>query len=203
MNNDIQHYYSAENTRLLQRERLIETTRHFSVFVLAGMIFFTFGFPDTSSHLVLILGSLVIFLFQIFESRVYRLALLSGDRLRLIEANIYAPSLDSSVQPDKDWEKNLVQHMLLSKHVIRFPAAFAATVFKAYFLIFITLDVCWFAKLYLFPSPALSWHEFVSRLDFGAVPGVFFLFFAASFWIVYTGLALWHFFRLRHKEGLL
>jgi uncharacterized membrane protein len=201
MNSEVQSYYSRETQRLLQRERLIETTRYLSVFALGGMIYFAFGFPETSSHLVLIYGSLVIFLFQIFEARTYQMARSSIERLRIVDVNIIAPAVDTTLIPVPGWEKDLSESIRNASAPIRFPAAFAATIFKAYFIIFITLDICWFSKLYLFPFPAGNWGEFVSRLDFGAVPGAFFLWFASGFWIVYTALAFWYFIRLRHDEA--
>ena len=181
--------YTDELNRVLAFRRAMDTTRNLSVLVVAGMAYVAFGLPQTSSHLVLILGSLIVFLFQLFETRTSQFAETSEDLVRNIEKNFLAPSVDSSIGAVDGWEQQIAESLSEFKLSVGFLDAFAERVFKSYFLIFLTLDLCWFSKLYLFPEPASTWTDFVQRLDFGVVPGGAFIVFAGAFWIAYLTLA--------------
>lgn len=196
----ISSLYTEEINRLIGLRTAMDKTRNYSVLILAGMAYFAFGLPQTSSHLVLILGSLIIFLFQFFETRTSQFAATTEQRIREIEKNFLAPSIDSTIKPEEGWEKRITTGLSESKPAKGFVDAFAERVFKNYFVIFITLDICWFSKLYLFPETAESWADFVHKLDFGALPGWFFLAFAGAFWITYTTLAIMYLKKNKGKE---
>jgi uncharacterized membrane protein len=187
---NIDDFYTQEVRRLLSYRHSMEMTRNLSVMALAGMAYFAFGFPEKSSHLILILGSLIIFLFQVFESCTSQHAETSAYRVRQIENNVLIPALDPSAKAEEGWEKDLAVSLGSPKPVMNFFYAFSGRIWKGYFIIFLTLDVCWFSKLYLFPHTAASWTEFVGRLEFGALPGWVFLAFPALFWLTYTTLTI-------------
>lgn len=165
-------------------EKYIDSTRNLSVFIIAGMMYFIFGFPQTSSHLIAILGSVTIFVLQIFQSREFGRNLSLQKSLALIEEQYFKKDADSSVL-------NQVFQNLPEKPV-KFIYSFAATTYKDYILIFLTLDVCWFSKLYLFPTAAESLSEFINRPAFGFLPGWFFFLFAGGFWLTYISLTIWY-----------
>jgi uncharacterized membrane protein len=194
----IETVYSEEMKRTLWFRRSMDATRNLSVLSLAAMICFTFGLPDTSSHLVMILGSLVIFAFQIFEARAHLFAEASEERIRIIERNYLATP---PAGPVKEWREELAKSLMESEPPIGFVEAFAARTLRNYIIIFLTLDICWFAKLYLFPQPAPDWASFVHRLDSGFIPGWFFLLFAGAFWAIYFGLAIWYIIRTKGREA--
>jgi uncharacterized membrane protein len=193
--------YSEESRRLLSLRRSMEATRNLSVFIIAGMAYFAFGLAETSSHLILILGSLTVFALHVFEARAYQFADVSHLRVREIEKNLLAPSLDPSASPESGWEQRLASS-LVSPRPVGYIYAFAARAWKNYILIFITLDVCWFSKLYLYPHAAASLSEFLARPGFGFLPGWFFFLFAASFWAIYLSLAVFYLIKRKGKEEL-
>jgi len=195
-----ENLYEEEMKRLLWYRRSMDATRNLSVLALAGMAYFAFGFPKTSSHLILILGSLIIFLFQIFESRTSQFAETSAHRVRLIEQNALVPSLDPSAEPEEGWEKKLAQGYSDNKPVMNFFYAFSGRIWKGYFIIFLTLDICWFSKLYIFPHTAGSFAEFLDRLKFGILPGWTFIAFASLFWITYITLTILFLKKYKGKE---
>jgi len=192
--------YTEEINKLIGLHRAMDKTRNYSVLILAGMAYFAFGLPQTSSHLILILGSLIIFLFQVFEARTSQFAATSDQRIREIEKNFLAPSIDPTIKPEEGWEKRITAILSEYKSSKGFVDAFAERVWKNYFIIFLTLDICWFSKLYLFPQTAQNWIEFIHKLDFGALPGWFFLVFAGAFWITYTVLAIMYHLKNKGKE---
>ncbi len=192
--------YTEEVNLLLGLRKAMDRTRNYSVLILAGMAYFAFGMPQTSSHLVLILGSIIIFLFQVFETRTLQFAATADQRIREIEKNFLAPAIDPTIKPEEGWEKRIAAGLSEHKLSKGFVDAFAEQVFKNYFIIFVTLDICWFSKLYLFPETAQNWAEFIHKLDFGALPGWFFLVFATAFWITYTTLAIMYLKKNKGKE---
>lgn len=178
--NLISQLYHESVKQELATKRSMEMTSNLSVFIIAGMMYFIFGFPETSSHLVAIIGSLTVFVLQIFEARIF------------MKNYVYRKRVD-------EMEETLVKQneipdgaILYSGMGINFVYAFAATAWKNYILIFLTLDACWFSKLYLFPAPASSWSEFLSRPESGFIPGWFFFAFAGVFWLIYFSLGIWY-----------
>jgi len=178
--NLISQLYHESVKQELATKRSMEMTSNLSVFIIAGMMYFIFGFPESSSHLVAIIGSLTVFVLQIFEARIYMKNYTYRKRVDEIEETL----LKQKEIPDAA--------VHYSGAGVNFVYAFAATAWKNYILIFLTLDACWFAKLYLFPFPAASWSEFLSRPQSGFLPGWFFFAFAGVFWIIYISLGIWY-----------
>jgi len=178
--NLISQLYHESVKQEIATKRSMEMTSNLSVFIIAGMMYFIFGFPETSSHLVAIIGSLTVFVLQIFEARVFMKNYTYKKRVNEIEEAL----LKQNENPDTS--------VHYSGTGINFVYAFAATIWKNYILIFLTLDACWFAKLYLFPTPASSWSEFLSRPESGFIPGWFFFTFAGVFWLIYFSLGIWY-----------
>ncbi len=166
-------------------EKSMDTTRNLSVFIIAGMMYFIFGFPQTSSHLIAILGSVTVFVLQIFESVANGKNLDVERKIKIIESNFFQTTNVDSNKLKQDFDNT-------PKLISNFVFNFSATTFKNYILIFLTLDICWFSKLYLFPTAASSWSEFFNRPAFGFLPGWFFYAFAGLFWITYFSLAIWY-----------
>ncbi len=172
--------YMKELDQILSFRQYMENTRNLSTAIIGAMALLAFTFP-VSSHLVLFLGSLSIFALLIFESRTYRYYDVSLKRFEQIENNII-----SGNEADRVEKENL-----RGEPVISFMEAFAVRVYKNYFIIFLALDICWFSKLYLYPSQALNWNEFVSRADFGILPGWVILFVVVPVWGTYIFLIIW------------
>lgn len=183
--------YREEMRRLLWFRGSMDATRNLSVFIVAGMAYVMFGLPETSSHLVAFIGSLTVFALLIFESRTCQFAENSEVRVREIEANYLAPAIDASAHPEEGWENRLAADLANMRPMMSFIEAFAARIYRNYFLIFIALDACWFSKLYLYPHPVASWSEFVHRADLGFVPGWLVLGVVVPVWGSYILLIIW------------
>ncbi len=134
-------------------------------------------------------GSLTIFVLQVFEAKTFQSFSFYSKKVNILENNFG----NKDAEPDKNI------NALIPK--ISFVYSFAATVWKSYILIFLTLDVCWFSKLYLFPVPAANWGEFLNRPAFGFAPGWFFFAFAGCFWLIYFSLGFWYFKKSRKEDN--
>ncbi len=98
--NALETLYAEEMRRALSWRGAMDWTRNLSVLIVAGMAFVAFGL-NGSSHLVLFLGSLSIFAFLIFESRMHQFAETSEQRLTRRhgdKACRFLPSLSSRLK---------------------------------------------------------------------------------------------------------
>jgi uncharacterized membrane protein len=183
-------FYAEEVRRALSWREAMERTRDLSVVIVAGMAFIAFGLTG-STHLVLFLGSLAIFALLIFEARMFRFSELSEQRLRQIEENYFAPALDPALTPVSNWREVLAKSLVSTEPAVGFIEAFATRIARNYFIIFLALDVCWFSKLYLDPTPATSWSAFEHRADLGILPGWAVLLVVVPVWGSYIALIIW------------
>jgi uncharacterized membrane protein len=186
----IAELYQQELQRGLSFQRAMDATRNLAIGIVAAMALVVFGLPD-ASHLVLFLGSLTVFALALVETRTHRFAEVSETRLRAIEQNYFAHMLDPSVLPAAGWRRQLAANLAHFGPALGFAEAFAARISRNYFLIFIALDACWFSKLYLYPSPAVTLIEFVHRADLGVLPGWLVLSVVLPVWGTYIVLIVW------------
>ncbi len=61
-------------------------------------------------------------------------------------------------------------------------------VYDGYFLIFLCFDFCWLLSAYINPAPAVSFSNYLDKLQFGFISGIGFLIFTFFFWVVYLAL---------------
>jgi uncharacterized membrane protein len=182
--------YARDMERALAFRHSLDMTRNVSVGIVAAMALIAFGFAG-ASHLVLFLGSLTVFALALIETRTFRYAEISEQRLRVIERSYFAPLLDPAVEPAPRWREELASSMAQLRPKVSAVEAFAVRIWRNYLLIFAALDACWFSKLYLYPFPAHALEEFVHRADLGFVPGWLVLSVVVPVWGTYGALVLW------------
>jgi uncharacterized membrane protein len=182
--------YREDIAQMLSFRSSMELTRNLAIGIVAGMALVVFGLPG-ASHLVLFLGSLTVFALALIETRAYRFAQVYESRVRQVEQNYFAPMLDPSLVPAADWQAEFARGFSRFTLAVGFLEGFAVRIKHNYFLIFLALDACWFAKLYLYPAAALSFQEFVHRADLGFVPGLLVLSVVVPVWGSYIVLIVW------------
>jgi uncharacterized membrane protein len=193
---DILALYSTEMERHLAQEHKMDAMRNLATFILALMIIATYMLPMISSHLILYLGSPVIFALQYFDARAQSIARATELRISLMEKNAIAGILSTQQVAAEGWSERLARSYQSGGGRIGFVESFAIRLRETYFAVFLALDMSWLAKLYLFPREPESFWEFVHRMDCGPLPGWFTAGFIVIFWGSYTGLLIW----LRGKE---
>jgi uncharacterized membrane protein len=182
--------YQEDVAQVLSFRSGMDLTRNLAIGIVAGMALVTFGLP-LASHLVLFLGSLTVFALALIETRTYRFPQVYERRVRQVEQSYFAPTLDPSLVPAADWRIELARRFSRLTLEVGFLEAFAVRIKHNYFLIFLALDACWFSKLYLYPTAALSFQEFVHRADLGFVPGLLVLSVVLPVWGSYIALIVW------------
>ncbi len=182
--------YREEMKHLRWWKSGMDATRNIAVAILFGMIFVAFGFGEVTSHRVPYFGSLAVFALVLFEVRLYRFHAVTETRVRLLERNVIAPALDSTLDAEGGWEQQLAESYA-HPPMPGFFKSIAFRIYKNYFILFMALDTSWLSKVYLSPEPPASFPEFVHRLDLGIFAGWATLAFMALFWTLFVVAVLW------------
>jgi len=117
------------------------------------------------------LNTLLVMWFLFIEARRYRYYELWSYRVRLMETDFYAAMLVPPFHPSPEWAENLAENLLTPSFPISMWEAFGRRLRRNYIWIFLILYASWVAKIWLFPEPATSLTEFVSRSAVGPIPG--------------------------------
>jgi hypothetical protein len=83
-------------------------------------------------------------------------------------AQLLAPE---SLPRDQEWASHLASDLLTPHFTISVWEAIGRRLRRNYIWLFALLALSWNLKVYLYPSPALSFDEFILRANVGLVPG--------------------------------
>ena len=90
----------------------------------------------------------------------------------MIETGYFAQMLaPESVPRDQEWSSHLASDLLTPHFTISQWEAIGRRLRRNYIWIFMLLAASWNLKVYLYPTPAANFDEFVSRATVGLVPG--------------------------------
>jgi uncharacterized membrane protein len=164
------HLFRAEINRANVWRQRLDTTTNWAVVTTGAVI--TFAFSEArGDHSVIILSTLLITLFLVIEARRYRYYELWSSRVRLMETDFYAAMLVPPFHPSPDWAESLAENLLQPHFPISAWEAFGRRLRRNYLWIYAILGVAWFAKIWLHPTVAESWPEFIERARIGTVSG--------------------------------
>ena len=133
----------------------------------------SFAFSSGSSpHFVIPIDSILVAVFLIMEARRYRYYEIWSSRVRVIETGYLAPMLaPESVPRDQEWASHLAADLLTPNFTISVWEAIGRRLRRNYIWLFALLALSWTLKVYLYPSAAQSFAEFLNRAQVGLVPG--------------------------------
>ena len=164
------HLFRAEIQRANVWRQRLDTTTNWAVVSTGAVLSIAFSQPDIH-HGIIILNTLLVMWFLFIEARRYRYYELWSYRVRLMETDFYAAMLVPPFHPSPEWAQNLAENLLTPSFPISIWEAFGRRLRRNYFWIFLILYASWVAKIWLFPEPALSLAEFISRSAVGVIPG--------------------------------
>jgi uncharacterized membrane protein len=164
------HLFRAEVQRANVWRQRLDTTTNWAVVATGATLSISFSQPNVH-HGVIILNTLLVTWFLFIEARRYRYYELWSYRIRLMETDFYAAMLVPPFHPSPEWAESLAENLLSPSFPISMWEAFGRRLRRNYLWIYLILGVSWFGKSYLFPEPATSLAEFMTRGAVGPIPG--------------------------------
>ena len=164
------HLFRAEIQRANVWRQRLDTTTNWAVVSAGATLSIAFSQPNVH-HGVIILNTLLTTWFLFIEARRYRYYELWSYRIRLMETDFYAAMLVPPFHPSPEWAESLAENLLSPSFPISMWEAFGRRLRRNYLWIYGILGASWLAKSYLFPQPASSLAEFITRGDVGPIPG--------------------------------
>jgi uncharacterized membrane protein len=164
------HLYRGEVSRANVWRRRLDITTNWAVVTTAAILTFAFG-SSTNSHVVILLGMLLVWLFLITESRRYKYYELWALRVRLMETDFFAAMLHPPFRPHSEWAGRLVDSLLTPKFPISTREAIGRRLRRQYVWLFLLLGGAWLAKVMIHPVPARSLDNFFKNASLDIIPG--------------------------------
>lgn len=170
-NTAMAHFYRGEVQRSNTWRNRLDTTTNWAVLSAGAMLSFAFSSPS-SPHFVIPIDSILVAVFLIMEARRYRYYEIWSSRVRVIETGYFSQMLDPDRVPrDQEWASHLAADLLTPHFTISVWEAVGRRLRRNYVWIFALLALSWNLKVYLYPSPARTFDEFIERAAVGVVPG--------------------------------
>ena len=164
------HFFRAEIQRANVWRQRLDTTTNWAVVATGATLSIAFG-QSNVHHAIILLNTLLVLWFLFIEARRYRYYELWSYRVRLMETDFYAAMLVPPFHPSPEWAESLAENLLTPSFPISMWEAFGRRLRRNYFWILLILGASWVAKIWLFPSPAKNFADFISRSAIGPVPG--------------------------------
>jgi uncharacterized membrane protein len=177
------HYYRAEIQRSNVWRGRLDTTTNWAVVATGATLSFVLSSPD-NHYGVIILNTLFVTLFLWIEARRYRYYELWSYRARLMETDFFAAMLVPPFSPHPEWAESLAESLLQPQFPISMWEAFGRRFRRNYMWIYVILGIAWAFKIYLHPTPATSWAEFIAHASVGPLSGEVML----AVGLIYNGL---------------
>lgn len=176
------HLFRAEVQRANVWRQRLDTTTNWAVISAGATISIAFSQPDVH-HGIIILNTLLTTWFLLIEARRYRYYELWSYRIRLMETDFYAAMLVPPFHPSPEWAESLAENLLSPNFPISMWEAFGRRLRRNYLWIYFILGVSWLAKSYLFPVPATSLTEFITRGAAGPISGQVMITLGVVYWL--------------------
>lgn len=164
------HFYRGEVHRSTSWRQRLDATTNWAVLTTAGMLSFTFSSPATT-HLILLLSTLIIFAYLVIEARRYRYFEVYRARVRMLEENFLIPVVTRQLEsPMGSWREMVAMDLDLPKYKTTLLEALGFRLRRNFLLIFLIMLGGWVVKLAIHPFFATSWLEVYRRIGVGAIP---------------------------------
>lgn len=164
------HFYRGELARANVWRVRLDTTTNWAILCTVGLLSFAFS-EARHTHVSLLLGHLLIFLFLSNEARRFRLFDVWRTRARMMEENFFGPLLRRDLQsPRVAWGTLVADDLLRPRFKITFWQAFRARLMRNYLPVLVILNAAWWVKVVLHPRPATTMDELLANIGTGIVP---------------------------------
>jgi len=183
------HFFRAEVSRANVWRQRLDATTNWAVVTTGASI--SLAFTETAiSHVVVLLNLFLVTMFLIIEARRYRYYELWSSRVRLMETDFFAAMLVPPFHPSPDWGESLAENLLLPHFPISNWEALGRRLRRNYLFIYFIVGCAWLAKLWLFPSVAVSFLQIARRASLGPIEGQWILAGVLAYYVVIVLVAL-------------
>lgn len=185
------HFYRGEVQRSNTWRTRLDNTTYWAVLTVGGALSFAFSSPNNPHFLIPVI-SILVAIFLLMEARRYRYYEIWASRVRVIETGYFAQMLSPDGVPrDQEWASHLASDLLTPHFTISVWEAIGRRLRRNYIWLFALLAASWNLKVYLHPTPAINFDDFLRRAQVGLVPGgiVFFIGFLFNFMLFIFAVA--------------
>ncbi|MFL6210035.1 MAG: DUF2270 domain-containing protein [Pyrinomonadaceae bacterium] len=163
------HFYRGEVQRSNTWRNRLDTTTNWAVITAGATLSFAFS-SAANPHFVIPINSILVAFFLFMEARRYRYYEIWAGRVRVLETGFFAPLLMGSVT-DTEWAQHMAEELRTPHFTISEWEAVGRRLRRNYLWIFALLAASWNLKVYLHPTPAHDFDEFLHRAAIGFIPG--------------------------------
>jgi uncharacterized membrane protein len=164
------HFYRGEVQRSNTWRNRLDTTTNWAVLTAGATLSFVFSSPS-NPHFVIPINSILVAIFLVMEARRYRYYEIWSSRVRVMETGYFAQMLTHEGVVNQEWADHLAADLLTPHFTISEWEAIGRRLRRNYLWIFALLALSWNLKVYLHPTTAYSFGEFLARATVGLVPG--------------------------------
>jgi len=158
------HYYRGEVSQSGNLLSRLDLTIDWAIVLVTAVLALAFQGGDVTAYLLLI-GMVGVSLFALFDVRRYRAFDASRARVRVLEENLFANSLDPKEVPMVEWRRELASDLRTPTVKVSYWEALARRLRKVYYPLYVLLGLAWVFRISVY-TPGQSWVETAS------VPGV-------------------------------
>ena len=178
------HLYRGEIHRMkLWRERL-DRTSNWAVTLIAAILTYAFSGVNRP-HYIILVGVVMVAVFLIIEARRYRGYDMWRSRVRILQRNVFAYSLDPSQGiEDPDWRPRLSRDYRVPRAKISYEEAIAHRLRRVYLPLFTVLLVAWLFRIH-FISGMQDWP---TSAAIGMIPGWIVTAMVGGFYLLLVGI---------------
>jgi len=144
--------YRGEIERVSTWRSRLDNTTNWAVTIIAAVLTWVFSSPD-NPHYLLLVGMLTVVAFHLVETERYRRYDVWRARVRLLERNVFAASIDPENSADhQDWRSKLCIDLRRPALKMPFVEAYARRYRRVYLPLQTMLLVAWVVRLTVFAA---------------------------------------------------
>lgn len=179
------HLYRGEIHRMkLWRERL-DRTSNWAVTLIAAILTYAFSAANRP-HYIILVGVVMVTVFLVIEARRYRGYDMWRSRVRMLQRNVFAYSLDPSQGiEDPDWRPRLSRDYREPHVKISYEEAIAHRLRRVYLPLFTVLLAAWLVRILVTPETGSTWP---TSAAIGVLPGSSITALVGVFYLVLVGV---------------
>lgn len=165
------HLYRGEVGRANTWRLRLDGTTNWAVLTTGATLSFAFSSTSETTHVMILVNSLLILYFLYIEARRYMFYDLWRTRVRLMEIEFFAEMLTPDEVVNRDhWRELLADELIYPRFRISIWRALGRRLRRNYIWIFAVLLVSWVVKIVIHPVPAQTLSDVYNRIGVGPIP---------------------------------